>query len=312
MPTLTMTNNAARAAQPSYVVLPKNELAPATVADFLMQHFSQIAPQVWRQRLSEGKVHWKDGELINEHTAYRPMARVYYYREVALETKVPFDEVILHQDEHAIIAYKPHFLPVTPSGNYVNECLVHRLRIKTGIDTIAPAHRLDKDTAGIVLLTLNPEVRHQYHNLFTQGQISKHYHALAKLTPEIHAAHQGGGLRLPLTWTVKNRLGPATPSFLMQLVEGEANSHSEIQLIAIKEDMGLFALSPITGKTHQLRVHMQSLGVPILNDRFYPQLQPKGVDNFDKPLKLLAQRLKFVDPISGIERDIQCQGFSLD
>ncbi|MBB1269975.1 RluA family pseudouridine synthase [Shewanella sp. SR44-3] len=307
-----MTINTARAAQPSYVVLPKTDPLPVTVAEFLLQHFSQITPEVWMQRLRKGKVHWKNGELIDEHTPYRPLARAYYYREVAVETKVPFEEVILHQDDNAIIAYKPHFLPVTPSGNYVNECLVHRLRIKTGIDTIAPAHRLDKHTAGIVLLTTNPEVRHQYHNLFIEGKIRKDYHALAQLTPELSAAHQAGNLNLPISWTVKNRLGPASPSFLTQLVEGEPNSHSEIQLIAIKADMGLFVLSPITGKTHQLRVHMQSLGMPLVNDSFYPELQPKGPEDFTKPLKLLAQRLRFIDPISGVVRDIQCQGFSLD
>lgn len=301
----------AKAAQPSYVVMPRVDTEPATVVEFLIQHFPRIDKSIWYQRVEDGKVHWQDGSLIDVLTPYRATARVYYYREVAKETRVPFDEIILHQDEHALVVYKPHFLPVTPSGSFVNECLVHRLRIKTGIETIAPAHRLDRDTAGIVLMTINPLCRHQYHNLFIEGQITKEYQALAKLTPELLASHRAGSLTLPLSWTVKNRLAPASPSFLMQVVEGEANSHSEIQLIEVKGDIGLFTLSPITGKTHQLRVHMLSLGMPLLNDRFYPELLPEAPDRLKMPLQLLAQRLSFIDPISGIRRDIQCQGLAI-
>ena len=234
---------------------------------------------------------------------------------------MPFKEQILFQDEHSIIVYKPHFLPVTPGGNYVNECLVHRLRIATGIDTIAPAHRLDKDTAGVMLMTVNPDTRHAYHQLFLDDLITKDYQAIAKLTPALIALSQrqtpsqsqcqSQALESPIHWTVKNRIEPANPSFTMQVSDGTANSHSEISLVAVKGEYGLFELSPITGKTHQLRVHMQSLGMPLVNDRFYPVLQPKGPDNFQQPLQLLAKRLRFVDPISGRQQDISCEGLVL-
>lgn len=300
-------HSGAIAAQPSFVVLPQQQNPQhQTVVDFLIAKFPQIAAEVWLDRITKGKVHWQDGQLITAATAYAPSSRVYYYREVQAETKVPFSEVILHQDEHKIIVYKPHFLPVTPGGNYVNECLVHRLRIRTGIDTIAPAHRLDKDTAGVMLMTVNPDTRHGYHQLFVDGAIQKQYQALARLTADILEQYQQGKLVLPIKWTIKNRITPANPSFIMQITQGEANSHSEISLVAINNDIGLFELSPITGKTHQLRVHMQSLGMPLLNDRFYPVLQPKGPDNFANPLKLLAQRLRFIDPITQQSNDWCC------
>ncbi|QIR15738.1 pseudouridine synthase [Shewanella aestuarii] len=300
------------AAQPSFVVLPQQQNPQHhTVMDFLIAKFPQIAAKVWLDRVTSGKVHWLNGELISVSTAYVPSARVYYYREVEAETQVPFSEVILHQDEHKMIVYKPHFLPVTPGGNYVNECLVHRLRKRTGIDTIAPAHRLDKDTAGVMLMTVNPDTRHAYHQLFVDGAIQKHYQALAMLTADILKQYQQGQLKLPHMWTVKNRIEPADPSFIMQITPGEVNSHSQISLVAIHNNIGLFELSPITGKTHQLRVHMQSLGMPLINDRFYPVLQPKGPDNFAKPLKLLAQRLQFIDPISQQHNDWCCEGLDL-
>ena len=304
------------AAQPSYIVLPEPATLatnpPSTVQQFLIEHFVHIEANIWYQRIFQGKVHWQNGELINESTVYRPKARVYYYREVEKEIKVPFEERIIYQDDEIIIVFKPHFLPVTPSGHYVNECLVHRLRIKTGIETIAPAHRLDKDTAGIMLMTLNPKTRHHYHSLFTSKQISKNYQAIAALTPELLALHQTQKLTLPIHWTVKNCIKRSKPSFIMQVVDDEANSHSEIGLMAVKNGFGLFELSPITGKTHQLRLHMNSLNMPILNDKFYPKLKFKMPETFQKPLQLLAHRLKFTDPVTKKRHDICHEGLSLD
>ncbi|MCL1035704.1 pseudouridine synthase [Shewanella corallii] len=297
-----------RAAQPSYIVLPREVTDKPTVLSFLMSHFARIGEEVWLQRVRDGKVHWQDGTLIDENTEYRPTARVYYYREVVAETHIPFKEQILYRDEEILIVHKPHFLPVTPSGNYVNECLVHRLRIDTGIETVSPAHRLDRETAGVMLMSLNPQTRHQYHDLFKSKTITKEYQALARLTPELKQKADAGELDLPIRWTVKNRMKPANPSFLMQVVEGEANTHSEIALIAVQGEFGLFELSPITGKTHQLRVHMLSLGMPLLNDRFYPELQPKKEDNFEQPLQLLAYRLRFEDPVTGKQHDWQVDG----
>ncbi|NRB25292.1 pseudouridine synthase [Shewanella sp.] len=297
-----------RASQASYVVLPENVTDKPTVLSFLIERFEQVGSDVWRERITDGKVHWQDGSLIELDTAFKPRARVYYYREVKSETKVPFEEKILYRDENIILAFKPHFLALHPSGNFVNECLVNRLRIKTGIDTIVPAHRLDRATAGIVLMILNPEARTQYHDLFKNHQITKEYQALAKLTPELLASHQAGELALPLQWTVKNRMVKGEPSFTMKVVEGQPNTHSEICLIYVRGGYGLFTLSPITGRTHQLRVHMQSLGMPIINDRCYPQLQPKTDDDYARPLKLVAKRLKFNDPVTGIALDIECEG----
>lgn len=298
-----------RASQASYVVLPENVTDKPTVLSFLVERFEQVGSDIWRERIIDGKVHWQDGSLIELDTEFKPRARVYYYREVKSETKVPFEEKILYRDEQIILAFKPHFLALHPSGNFVNECLVNRLRIKTGIETLVPAHRLDRATAGIVLMILYPEVRTQYHDLFKNHQITKEYQALAKLTPELLARHQAGELVLPLQWTVKNRMVKGEPSFTMKVVEGESNTHSEISLIDIKDDVGLFKLSPITGRTHQLRVHMQSLGMSIINDRCYPQLQPKADDDYARPLKLVAKRLKFNDPVTGIALDIECEGF---
>jgi tRNA pseudouridine32 synthase/23S rRNA pseudouridine746 synthase len=300
-----------RASQASYIVLPETITDKPTVLSFLISHFSQMDADIWQQRIVDGKVHWRDGRLIELASAFIPRERVYYYREVAKESKIPFTEKILYQDDNIIIAYKPHFLAVNPTGQFINECLVNRLRIRTGISTLVTAHRLDRATAGLILLSKNPQQRHLYHDLFKQGKISKQYQAIARLTPELITQCRLNQLALPRHWTVKNRMMKAQPSFTMQITEGEANTHSNISLIAVKGDIGLFKLSPITGKTHQLRVHMQSLGMPLINDRLYPTLLDKAEDDFATPLQLLAQQLKFTDPVSGIEHDISCDGLAL-
>lgn len=292
------------ALHPSYIVIPQHIKSNTKVLDFLISHFHQIDKDIWRQRITDGKVHWQDGSLISVTTACKPATRVYYYREVEVETKIPFLENILYQDDEIILAFKPHFLPVTPSGNFVNECLINRLRIKTGIRTIAPAHRLDRDTAGIMLMTINPKTRHFYHNLFAQKTITKEYQAIAKLPLTLLTKLQLKAVTSLPKWTVRNCLKKGNPSFTMDIVDGEVNAHSDIELLSIYNDLGLFKLCPITGKTHQLRKHMQSLGMPILHDRFYPNLQAKGPDNYQQPLQLLARRLAFIDPVTGIKHDM--------
>jgi len=307
----THSSTSVCATQASYVVLAADVTDKVDVLSFLVARFAQIEPQVWRERILAGKVHWQDGCLITLDSEYRPRARVYYYREVKVETKIPLDEKVLYQDEQIILAFKPHFLALHPSGNVINECLVNRLRIKTGIDSIVPAHRLDRATAGVVLLCLQSEHRQHYHALFKDGNIRKEYQALAKLTPELLASHKAGALILPLNWTVKNRMVKGEPSFTMKVIEGEPNTHSQISLIEVRGDIGVFTLLPITGRTHQLRVHMQSLGMSIVNDRCYPVLQDRAADDYQKPLKLLARRLTFTDPITGKEHDIEVDGLNI-
>ncbi|MCG9698209.1 pseudouridine synthase [Shewanella sp. Isolate11] len=293
-----------RATQASSVVLPETSSAVATVFEFLVQKFPQIDASVWRRRIIDNKVYWHGGEWVTLDSEYRPKQRVYYYREVPQERKIPLEEAVLYQDERIIIAYKPAFLALSPSGQVVNECLVNRLRIKCENEHIVPAHRLDRATAGLVLLVKQPQYRDAYHSLFRDGHISKTYQALAYLTDELKQQYPQGILQAPRCWTVKNRIEAASPSFTRQLVAGEANSHSEIALVEVMGDIGRFQLSPITGRTHQLRLHMHSLGMAIINDRCYPCLQPKAVDDYASPLMLLAQRLQFSDPICGRQIDI--------
>ncbi len=283
---------------PSKVNLPQENFGWATVFDFLTYKFSGIDKAIWQERIINGKVHWQDGTLIELSTPYKAQATVFYYREVPEETVIPFKHQILYQNEHILVAEKPHFLPVTPGGIYVNECLQHRLRKETGINELQALHRLDRETAGLVIFSKNPETRSHYHALFSDKTISKTYNAIARITDGIQIKGK--------EWDLENRMVKADPSFLMKIdskAEKENfNAHSKIKCVKQTKNRALFELKPITGKTHQLRVHMQSIGYPILNDKFYPKLQPKTEDKFEQPLQLLAKELKFIDPITKVLR----------
>ena len=275
---------------PSKLSLPQINPGVASVLEYLILKFPNIGAEVWQQRIADGKVHWHDGSLITPESPFRPQQRVYYYREVENETLIPFKEHIIFEDEHILVACKPHFLAVTPGGIHINECLQSRLRYKTGNDNLQAMHRLDRVTAGLVLFSKNPETRHLYHGLFEAQRIQKKYQAIALINEEKKLSG--------MSWEIKNRIVRSDKPFLMQLVEGKANSHSIIHCIKQSSNSALFELSPITGKTHQLRLHMQALTYPILFDNYYPELKPKAADDYSRPLQLLAKELQFIDPVT--------------
>ncbi len=283
---------------PSKVSLPQTNPGVTTVLEYLVIKFPYLNEQTWRKRITDGKVHRHDGSLITALSPFRAQERIYYYREVESEPCIPFKEKILFQDEHILVAYKPHFLAVTPGGIYVNECLQNRLRRSTSIETLQALHRIDRVTAGLILFSVNPESCHFYHQLFATRKIHKTYQAVAT----VDSSEQLVGKE----WEVKNRLVQCEPRFRMRVTEGTSNSHSVIRCLKQTAQKALFELSPITGKTHQLRLHMQTLGWPILNDKYYPKLQQLSADDYKAPLQLLAKELQFIDPVTQQSRYFNC------
>jgi tRNA pseudouridine32 synthase/23S rRNA pseudouridine746 synthase len=274
---------------PSAITLPAAEPPYPSILEFLIRAFPHVSAERWASRLRDGRLLDDTGRPITDEMAYRPGRRIFYFREVEREPVIPFAEQILFQNDEILVADKPHFLPVTPGGNFVQECLLNRLRARTGIADLAPMHRLDRETAGLVLFSVNRQTRGVYHELFTRGEVNKTYEALAQLD------------RLPSErqWTVENRIERGEPRFRMCIVPGAANARSVIDLMEVNDNRARFRLYPITGKTHQLRLHMSSLGFGILNDRVYPNLLPERNDDCTQPLRLLAKRLRFRDPLTG-------------
>lgn len=283
--------------QASTVCLPPGNWA--TVLDCLSEHFKAIGREQWLDRIARGRVLDAQGQPISAALPYKQGLRIHYFREVPNEKAIPFEEQILHVDEHLVVADKPHFLPVTPTGEYVEHTLLRRLIRRLDNPNLVPLHRIDRHTAGLVLFSANPQSRSAYQSLFPNRQIDKHYQAIAPALPE---------LTFPLVH--KSRMVSGEPFFRMQEVEGPSNSETLAQVLEKNGELWRYGLSPITGKTHQLRVHMTALGASICNDPFYPQVVPDQ-DDYSRPLKLLAHSLRFKDPLSGEERFFESR-LSLD
>ncbi|MCG2748000.1 MAG: pseudouridine synthase, partial [Desulfobulbaceae bacterium] len=273
----------------STVTLPQMAEPYPSLLDFLQMRFPHVPLGSWEMRIAEGKVIDGDGRPVTFATSYVPGKKIHYFREVTREPVIPFAEKIVFQNDELLVACKPHFLPVVPAGPYVNECLLHRLKKKTGNSDLVPLHRIDRETAGIVLFSANRETRGLYHDLFMHGQVEKNYQAVADCSVQ----------PLQAEWIVANRLKAGHPWFRMQTVPGPVNSRSRIRLLERQENRGRFLLQPETGKKHQLRVHLSGLGFGIINDRYYPDLLPEVEDDFHRPLQLLAETLRFRDPVTG-------------
>src|SRR6266566_3664835 len=262
-----------------------------TVLEFLAQRFADVDAATWIARMEKGEVVDERGVRLAPDCAYRSGVRLYYYRESHAEPPIPFEETVLYQDKHIVVADKPHFLPVTPAGRFLQQTLLVRLKRKLQLDFLVPIHRLDRETAGIVLFSTQPSSRGDYHALFHNREVSKTYEALAGVLPKA---------RFPITY--RSRLVAGDPFFRMQEAPGEANSETRIDVLEAKGEIACYRLTPVTGRKHQLRVHMAALGIPILNDAFYPQLLPDKGQDFSRPLQLIARTIAFTDPLTGAAR----------
>jgi tRNA pseudouridine32 synthase/23S rRNA pseudouridine746 synthase len=273
--------------QASTVCLPAG--AWATVLDCLVDHFPSVGRDQWIDRFARARVLGPQGQPLDPCQPYRVGLRVHYYREVPAERVIPVEEHVLYQDEHLLIADKPHFLPVTPAGEFVEQTLLRRLIRGTGNADLVPLHRIDRHTAGLVMFSTNPSTRGLYQQLFPTRRIQKTYEAVAPALP-----------RLDLPHVRRSRIVRGEPFFCQHEVPGEPNAETHVDVLQATGPLWHYLLSPITGRTHQLRVHMAGLGAPICNDPFYPEVAPPGQpDNLNKPLQLLARALEFEDPLTG-------------
>ena len=278
----------------SRVYLPADQAHPNLIHFFIAQ-FPHIPEEEWEQRFDEGLILDQDGQALSADSPYLPNSHLLYFRRLAREPEIPFEEQILYQDEHILVADKPHFLPVTPSGLYLHQTLLNRLKKKTGIQTLSPIHRIDRDTAGLVIFSVNPSERAQYQNLFRDRAVKKVYEAIAPYSAEL-------AKKLPMTY--QSRIEESEHFLQMQEVEGDPNTDTLIEIIEVKESWARYRLTPSSGKKHQLRCHLNALNIPMKNDQIYPILTPyQEYDlDFSKPLQLLAREVAFQDPINKVNR----------
>ena len=263
----------------------------ATVGEFLAARFPAVAD--WPRRLQDGRVLGDQRQVLTADSPCRPGALLWYWREPPPEVRIPFDIDVLYQDDHLVAVDKPHFLPVTPGGRYLEETVLVRLQRLLGHQSLSPVHRLDLETAGVVLFAVTPQVRGLYQALFRDQRVAKTYEAIALWESNLSFPHSA-------RCRIQERTG--TRFMQMEIVSGEPNVETLIEVIRGRSgSLSHFRLTPRTGRKHQLRVQLSGLGMPICGDRIYPDLMPPSgaVADFSNPLQLLAREVSFIDPISG-------------
>ncbi|MEU1018571.1 RluA family pseudouridine synthase [Streptomyces sp. NPDC005898] len=273
---------------PVRVRLPADGAWP-TVRDHLVERLS-AGPGVIDAMLRDGRIVGADGVPVAPDAPYAPGAFVWFHRDLPPEVPVPFALDVVHRDEHIVVVDKPHFLATMPRGGHVTQTALARLRTDLGIPALSAAHRLDRLTAGLLLFTVRPDERGAYQTLFRDRRVHKEYEAIAPHDPEV-----------PLPRTVRSHIVKERGVLAAYEVEGaEPNSESRVELVEVRGGLGRYRLTPHTGRTHQLRVHMNALGLPILGDPLYPVVTgPVAPDDFRRPLQLLARVLEFTDPVTG-------------
>ena len=280
--------------RPCTVVLPSGPWG--CVLDALCELFPAVGRQAWQDRFARHRVLDSHQTPVAADLPHQSGRRLYYFREVASEPQIPVTEAILYQDEHLLVADKPHFLPVTPSGRYVHQTLLARLIARTGLPDLQPLHRLDRHTAGLVLFGVQKASRARYQQLFRDHAIDKSYLALAPALPQ-----------LSFPYHRHSRIERGDPFFLSCEVPGQSNAHTIIDVLEQQHGIWRYRLNPVSGKKHQLRLHMAALGAPICNDAFYPVVDDELADDYQRPLQLLAHEIRFTDPLRGEPRHFVSQ-----
>lgn len=274
-----------------------------TVAEYMVERFFHLDPSRLLARFDRGEIVGADAAPLSRDTPLSAHEFVWYYREPPVEVEIPFAEEVLHADHDLVVVDKPHFLPTTPAGKYVQNSALVRLRRRLGNPLLTPIHRLDRATAGILMFSARPETRGAYQLLFQNRTIEKVYEAVSARPAQWNAASPVLDGR-PFPLTVRSHI----EKFRGQVCvvadpEREPNSETVVELLGADDRVVHTLLRPRTGRMHQLRVHLASVGAGILNDRLYPVLLPEEPDDHARPLQLLARELRFTDPITGRRRE---------
>ncbi|WP_067861049.1 RluA family pseudouridine synthase [Nocardia shimofusensis] len=264
-----------------------------TIRDHLVERLPRVSPDRIDELLHAGEIVDSAGPIAPD-APYVPGGAVWFHRDLPDEVDVPFDITVVHRDDTVLVADKPHFLATIPRGQHIRQTALVRLREQLDLPDLIPAHRLDRVTAGLILFVVDPARRGAYQTMFHKRTVRKQYEAIAPYDPE-----------LTLPCTVRSRIVKEKHVLAAREVQGEPNAETLVELLEHRDGLGRYRLTPHTGRTHQLRLHMNSLGVPILGDDFYPVITDKPVHEFTRPLQLLASTLEFTDPVTGEPRRFQ-------
>ena len=285
-----------------------------TAMDYMMHRWGHIDPQGIEDRFDAGEIVGEAGIPLDRATPLRNHTFIWYYRTLPPEVRIPVELNILHQDDHLLVVDKPHFLPTTPGGTYIQESALVRLRNQLDLPDLIPMHRLDRMTAGILLLSTNPETRGKYQVLFEKRQVQKEYECVAAAEPA------PGHPAVDFPVVVRNRMTKSRSYLLAEVIDGEPNAETRIERLrtfagpGAATPAGHVPGSAADGAPGAVRCtgSSRTRARPTSSACTWPrsgwgssttpstrELLDKAPDDYSKPLQLLARGIRFADPITG-------------
>lgn len=330
---------------PTRAQLPVSCEGAITAEDFLRQLISDQRHRdpaddesALAERFARGEVVLDSGEQLSPDSLLRPGIFVNFYRYPAPEREVPGELRVLFSDATLLVIDKPPFLATLPRGQHIRETALVKARMEFGIPELSPCHRLDRLTRGVLMMTARPDARGAYQTMFDRRLPLKTYEAITELPDNapfdpIPRFSQWRSWHEPTAenpWILHHHmikirgrlstyLDESVPVAEMNAVTRIVGARTEIH---DGREVTVWQMQPGSGRTHQLRVVMRSLGLPLLNDPLYSDVEdaalltpdgplPRPVfvedEDFTKPMGLVAKRLDFTDPLTGEPRSFVSQ-----
>ncbi|MBV7296105.1 hypothetical protein KRX51_09300 [Corynebacterium sp. TAE3-ERU12] len=245
------------------------------------------------RRFADGLVVDNKGRAVAPHQPLKPGTDLWFYRIPAPEPQIAGPMPIIYSDADLVIVDKPPFLATTPRGRHITETALVRLRRHLDEPDLVPAHRLDRLTSGVLVFVRRPEARRTYQQLFTTpGAVLKIYEALAPTPPTPIC----DGTEIA---TRQDKVRGVLQAFT---VPGQPNARTVIESVRpLAEDpqVAVWRLRPLTGRTHQLRLHLCELGCPIIGDPLYPTVSAVADEDPTQPMHLVCREMRLTHPDSG-------------